>query len=195
MTNSTFQIRQLGDPILRKMAEAVMDITDNHTQSFLDDLLQFVLDKKGMGIAAPQVGISQRLFIMSSRPNSRYPAAPEMEPTFVINPEIVWSSSEIEKDWEGCLSIPGLRGLVSRPNYIRYTGYDQTGQFIQREVNGFHATVVQHECDHLKGILYPMQMKNMSQFGFVDVLNREPEPETELKSELKSESEPESEQV
>lgn len=160
MTNSTFQIRQLGDPILRKMAEVVMDITDNHTQSFLDDLLQFVLDKNGMGISAPQVGVSQRLFIMSSRPNSRYPSAPEMEPTFVINPEIVWSSSEIEKDWEGCLSIPGIRALVPRHAAIKVEYTSRTSESIQTEFSGFLARVFQHELDHLDGKVFLDRIEN-----------------------------------
>ncbi|MFW5451146.1 MAG: peptide deformylase [Methylophagaceae bacterium] len=154
MTNNSFTIRQLGDPVLRNIAETVTDITDSHTQSFLDDLLQFVLDKKGMGIAAPQVGISQRIFIMSSRPNSRYPSAPEMEPTFVINPEIIRPSTETEKDWEGCLSIPGVRALVPRHTAIKVQYTSRTGEIIEAEYSGFLARVFQHELDHLDGKVF-----------------------------------------
>lgn len=154
MTRTGFEIIQLGHPNLRAPSVAIADITSTELQSFIDKLLQFVIDRGGMGIAAVQVDVNQRLFIMCSRPNSRYPDAPEMAPTVVINPEVVWSSPEKNTDWEGCLSLPGIRGLVPRHNTIKVKFQTRNGAFIETEYSGFIARVFQHELDHLDGIVF-----------------------------------------
>jgi peptide deformylase len=154
MNHAEFELIQLGHPHLRRRAEAVNDISTTKTQLLLDELLAFVLTKNGVGIAAPQVDINLRLFIMCSRPSSRYPLAPEMAPTFVINPEIVWRSDDIEKGWEGCLSLPGIRGLVPRHHAIKVQYTSRSNQTIEAEYTGFIARVFQHELDHLDGIVY-----------------------------------------
>lgn len=154
MSNNIFEIIQLGHPHLRHQAKLVDKIPSTETQYLLDELLKFVLARNGVGIAAPQVDINKRIFIICSRPNSRYPLAPEMAPTFIINPEITWRSDDIEKDWEGCLSLPGVRGLVPRHRTIkvRYsTRYDES---IEAEYTGFIARIFQHEFDHLEGIVF-----------------------------------------
>lgn len=160
MYDKNFQILQLGHPELRIIAQPVIDISSNQIQSFLDALLQFVNEKNGMGIAAPQVGISERIFIMCSRPNSRYPYAPEMKPTVVINPEITWFSSETEKDWEGCLSVPGVRALVPRHTSIKVKFLSQLGDVIETEYSGFLARIFQHEFDHLEGKVFLDRVKD-----------------------------------
>lgn len=154
MSHKQFEILQLGHPALRKIAEQVINISESKTQKFLDQLLQFVIDKNGMGIAAPQVERSEKIFIMSSKPNARYPYAPDMEPTFVINPEILWTSPDIEKDWEGCLSIPGIRALVPRHQSIKVQFYSRHGEIIKAEYSGFIARIFQHEFDHLIGKVF-----------------------------------------
>lgn len=160
MYDKNFQILQLGHPELRIIAQPVIDISSNQIQSFLDALLQFVNEKNGMGIAAPQVGISERIFIMCSRPNSRYPYAPEMKPTVVISPEITWFSSETEKDWEGCLSVPGVRALVPRHTSIKVKFLSQLGDVIETEYSGFLARIFQHEFDHLEGKVFLDRVKD-----------------------------------
>lgn len=149
-----FLILQLGHPTLRQIASPVSDVDNASFQQWLDDLLAFVLQANGMGIAAPQVGVSQRVFIMSSRPNARYPHAPEMAPTFVINPEITWYSEATEKDWEGCLSLPGIRALVPRHQSIRVRYTSRDGETVETEYSGFLARVFQHEFDHLEGKVF-----------------------------------------
>ena len=148
------QISLLGHPILREPAEEVEDITDPLVQQIIDDMLLTVVDAKGVGIAAPQIYEAQRIFIVASRPNERYPDAPKMEPTAVINPEIIWKSEEMSRSWEGCLSIPGVRGLVprSRKINVRYTTRD--GEVVEREYSGFIARIFQHEFDHLEGLVF-----------------------------------------
>lgn len=145
-----FQIAQLGHPVLRRVAEAVTEL-DASVRELVDDLFATSREANGAGIAAPQIHVSRRVFILSIRPTPRYPNAPEMEPTAVINPEILWASEELEKDWEGCLSIPGIRGRVPRPAAIRvrYQGLD--GEHVEREFSGFAARVFLHENDHLEG--------------------------------------------
>lgn len=151
---TNFIIHQLGHPILRRKAEAVENILDPIFQRQLDALMQFVLDKGGMGIAAPQVGISQQYFILSSHPNARYPYAPDLPPFFVINPQILNSSFSQSKDWEGCLSLPGIRALVPRHDHIRVRYQNRTGEWIEAEYQGFLARVFQHENDHLQGHVF-----------------------------------------
>lgn len=153
MTNH-FDIVQLGDPVLRQAAEPVKDIHAPEFQAMLNKLLDFVLAKGGMGIAAPQVGISQRVFILSSHPNERYPYAPDVAPFFAINPEIISHSDSKQKDWEGCLSLPGIRALVPRYDSINVRYYTRDAELIETEYEGFLARVFQHELDHLNGKVF-----------------------------------------
>lgn len=145
-----FQIAQLGDPVLRRVAEPVSEIDDS-VRELVGDLFATSQDANGAGIAAPQIFVSKRVFILSIRPTPRYPNAPDLPPTAVINPEILWASEDTEKDWEGCLSIPGIRGRVPRPTAIRvrYLGLD--GETVEQEFRGFAARVFLHENDHLEG--------------------------------------------
>ncbi len=143
---------------LTQKAAPVLDFKNPELQAFIDDLIQCGDDNDGVGIAAPQVGNSWRLFIMAPRPNPRYPDAPLMEATAIINPEILSASSETEKGWEGCLSVPGFRGLVPRSIAIEVTFLDRTGLRQNRKLTGFLARLFQHEFDHLEGILYPDRM-------------------------------------
>jgi peptide deformylase len=149
-----FTILLLGNPKLRLTAEEVNDISSANNQAVFKQLMDFVLKKKGMGIAAPQVDISQRFFIMSSHPNSRYPHAPVMEPTLVVNPKITWVSEEMTKDWEGCLSVPGVRALVSRHDEIDVSYTLANNQRVETRYSGFLARIFQHELDHLDGIVF-----------------------------------------
>lgn len=148
------QIAQLGQPVLREMAGKIADPSDSAVQALIDDMLVTVADANGVGIAAPQVFESLSLFIVASRPNPRYPRAPEMEPTAMINPEILWVSDEKEKDWEGCLSIPGLRGLVPRHRRIGMRYVTRAGELREEEYEEFLARVFQHEFDHVQGMVF-----------------------------------------
>lgn len=137
--------------------------------SLLGDMQETMVDAHGAGLAAPQIGENVRVVIFEVRENPRYPGV--LVPfTVLINPVITPLSEQLEEGWEGCLSVPGLRGAVERYDHIRYTGFDADGKPIDRTVQGFHARVVQHECDHLDGVLYPMRMKDMSKFGFTEIL-------------------------
>jgi peptide deformylase len=129
-----------------------------------------MIDEGGVGIAAPQIGSNQRVIMFGFEENPRYPDAGPIPFTILINPVITFLSSEMVDGWEGCLSVPGLRGLVPRYNHIKYSGYDEKGQLITRVVDGFHARVVQHETDHLDGILYPQRIKDLRFFGFEEEL-------------------------
>jgi len=154
-----FPIAQLGHPVLRRVAEPVQEI-DASVRELVEDLFATSREANGAGIAAPQIHVSRRVFILSIRPTPRYPHAPTLEPTAVINPEILWVSDEREKDWEGCLSIPGIRGRVPRPTAIRvrYQGLD--GVTVEREFNGFAARVFLHENDHLEGMTWLDHVEN-----------------------------------
>lgn len=147
------EIAQLGHPVLRKIAEPVVEIDDS-VQRLIDDLFATSEAANGAGIAAPQVHVSSRVFILSIKPSPRYPDAPEVEPTAVINPKILWVSDRIEKDWEGCLSVPGIRGKVPRPDAIRVRFQTREGETIEREFSGFAARVFLHEHDHLEGMTW-----------------------------------------
>ncbi len=149
-----FEILQLGHPLLRQTAEPIVAISESSFQSQLDALLEFVLARGGMGIAAPQVGISQQFFILSSHPNARYPYAPQVEPFVVINPVITSSSATQTKDWEGCLSLPGIRALVPRFDYVDVRYQTHLGETIETRYEGFLARVFQHELDHLHGKVF-----------------------------------------
>ncbi|HXE97281.1 MAG TPA: peptide deformylase [Dongiaceae bacterium] len=148
------QIAQLGQPVLRGVAGLVADAADPAVQALIDDMLVTMVDANGVGIAAPQVFEPLSLFIVASRPNPRYPDAPEMEPTVMINPEILLVSDEKEKGWEGCLSIPGLRGLVPRHARIGVRYLTREGELREVEYAGFLARVFQHEFDHVNGMLF-----------------------------------------
>lgn len=148
------QIAQLGHKVLRNKALKVPEITSASVQSIIDDMLATVSDMDGVGLAAPQIYESLQIFIMASRPNPRYPYAPAMEPTAIINPDILWYSEEKHKDWEGCLSIPGIRGLVPRHQNIHVKYTTREGITIEQKFSDFVARIFQHENDHLNGISF-----------------------------------------
>ncbi|GFE59788.1 peptide deformylase [Geobacter sp. AOG2] len=148
------QIAQLGQPVLRQETELVGDPADRALQALIDDMLATMAEANGVGIAAPQVYEPLRLFVVASRPNPRYPQAPAMEPTPMLNPEILWQSDEIEKGWEGCLSVPGIRGMVPRSLRIGVRYLSRTGQVCDDELSGFIARVFQHEYDHISGMVF-----------------------------------------
>jgi len=162
-------IRLFGDPILRQQAVEVVDF-DKELRRLVEDLTDTMLGAPGAGLAAPQIGIDLQLVIFGFGRNERYPDAPPVPETVLINPLITPLGAEMEDGWEGCLSVPGLRGVVPRHARIRYAGFDAEGRSIEREAEGFHARVVQHECDHLMGVLYPMRVRDFSRFGFTSVL-------------------------
>ncbi|MCK5391456.1 MAG: peptide deformylase [Deltaproteobacteria bacterium] len=148
------EIAELGHPVLRERASEIENLGDQEIQNFIDDLIATAIDSNGVGIAAPQVFEPKRIFIISSRPNVRYPNAPEMGPTALINPEIISFSEEKEKDWEGCLSIPGIRGLVPRHKLIKVKYLTRDGKEVEGEFSDFIARIFQHELDHLNGIVF-----------------------------------------
>ena len=154
------QISQLGNPVLRQPSQVVENIQDSRIQQLIDNLIFTVGHAHGVGIAAPQVARGDRLFIVASRPNLRYPQAPKMEPTAMINPRIVASSTETVKDWEGCLSIPGMRGLVPRSRSIEIEYTNRDGQLHKQELTDFVARIFQHEHDHLDGIMFLDRVEN-----------------------------------
>ncbi|MBD2169443.1 peptide deformylase [Calothrix membranacea FACHB-236] len=147
-------IIQLGNPILRQKASLIDNIHSEIVQNLIEDLLVTVAQSNGVGIAAPQIAESYRLFIVASRPNPRYPNAPEMAPTAMINPKIIGHSTEVVKGWEGCLSVPGVRGLVPRYQKIQVEYTDHNGELQQQELTDFVARIFQHEYDHLEGIVF-----------------------------------------
>lgn len=164
-------ILKMGDPRLLRMAKPVTDFDSDALHLLVSDLLDTMRAAHGAGLAAPQIGMDLQLVVFGSyERNPRYPDRPVVPPTVLINPVITPLGDAEESDWEGCLSVPGLRGLVPRWTHIRYTGFDPYGDPIDRSVEGFHARVVQHECDHLWGKLYPMRMRDFSQFGYTEVL-------------------------
>ncbi|MDJ0597380.1 MAG: peptide deformylase [Crocosphaera sp.] len=160
MINSNLEIAQVGNPILRQQAQYVTNISDEKLQQFIDTLLTTAMDAKGVGIAAPQLSQSYRLFIVCSHPNPRYPDAPLMEPTVMINPRLLSHSQERVKGWEGCLSVPGIRGLVPRYQTITVEYLDRYGKLHQQELTDFIARIFQHELDHLNGILFIDRVEN-----------------------------------
>jgi peptide deformylase len=148
------QISQLGNPVLRRRSQVVENIQDDRIQELIDNLISTVQQANGVGIAAPQVAMGDRLFVVASRPNLRYPQAPKMDPTAMINPRIIANSTETVKDWEGCLSIPGIRGLVPRSRSIEIEYTSRDGQLHRQELTDFVARIFQHEHDHLDGIVF-----------------------------------------
>ena len=160
----------MGDARLLRIAQEVRDFDTPDLHALLTDMRDTMQALNGAGLAAPQIGVNLRVVIFGVQHNARYPDAEEVPQTVLINPVIFPSNEMMEEDWEGCLSVPGLRGLVPRFSHIRYQGKDQAGALIDRTVSGFHARVVQHECDHLDGILYPMRIRDMSKFGYTEEL-------------------------
>jgi peptide deformylase len=157
------EIIQLGDPLLRAKAQLVENIQDQRIQKLVDDLIATVKHANGVGIAAPQVAKRDRLFIVASRPNPRYPSAPEMAPTAMVNPKILAHSNEVVKGWEGCLSIPGIRGLVPRSQAIEVEYTDRHGKLQKQELTDFVARIFQHEYDHLDGIVFLDRLESMQE--------------------------------
>lgn len=162
------EILRMGNPILLKVSEKVKKFDTPEIHELIKDMIETMKDAQGAGLAAPQVGESIQLVIFGVDKNERYPDAEEVPFTVLINPVITPLTQEKEDDWEGCLSVPGMRGVVPRYKTINYKGFDQYGNEVNRNAEGFHARVVQHECDHLFGILYPSRIENMKLFGFHD---------------------------
>lgn len=163
-------ILRMGDARLLRRAEPVTNFGTRELRELVQDMMETMEASGGVGLAAPQVGVSLQLVIFGFEASERYPQADAVPFTILANPVLTPLGEEMEKGWEGCLSLPGLRGLVSRHRRLSYAGFDAEGRALKREVEGFHARVVQHECDHLWGVLYPMRMNDMSRFGFSDVL-------------------------
>lgn len=164
-------ILKMGDPRLLRVAQPVTDFGAPALDALIQDMEDTMAAAQGAGLAAPQIGVDLQVVIFGTgAPNARYPDAPPVPRTVLVNPVIVPVSPEQEEGWEGCLSVPGLRGVVPRWRQIRYTGCDRQGRPIERVVEGFHARVVQHECDHLQGVLYPMRVRDFTRFGFTEVL-------------------------
>lgn len=163
-------ILKMGDPRLLRQAQTVERFDTPELHALIADMFDTMRAANGAGLAAPQIGVDRQIVIFGFKQNARYPDAPAVPETVLINPVLTQLSGETEEGWEGCLSVPGLRGMVPRWTKLRYEGFDQFGNAINREVDGFHARVVQHECDHLEGILYPMRIKDFSKFGFTEIL-------------------------
>ena len=164
------EILKMGDPRLLRVAQPVREFDTPELHSLVADMFDTMESANGAGLAAPQIGVDLQLVIFGFSRNERYPEAPPVPRTVLINPVITPLSDAEEEGWEGCLSVPGLRAVVPRISRIRYTGFDPAGAPIEREADGFHARVVQHECDHLQGILYPMRVRDFSRFGYTEVL-------------------------
>lgn len=163
-------ILPMGDPRLLRVAQPVVDFGTQDLKALVADMLETMEAVGGVGLAAPQIGVNLRLVIFGFDQSERYPDAPAVPFTVLANPVLTPLSEEIEEGWEGCLSVPGLRGWVPRFRQLRYSGQDVDGGLIERTVEGFHARVVQHECDHLDGVLYPMRIRDFKRFGFVEAL-------------------------
>jgi len=165
------EILKMGDPRLLRVAQPVTEFDTDALHLLVTDMLDTMRAANGAGLAAPQIGVDLQLVIFGSNDrNARNPDRPIVPPTVLCNPVITPLGDAEENDWEGCLSVPGLRGLVPRWSRIRYIGFDQYGDAIDRTVDGFHARVVQHECDHVWGKLYPMRLRDFRQFGYTEVL-------------------------
>ena len=164
------EVLKMGDLRLLEKSQPMEAFGTPQLRELIGDMRDTMAHLNGAGLAAPQIGVPLRVVIFGITRNPRYPDAEEVPDTVLLNPVITPIGAEMEEDWEGCLSVPGMRGVVPRFKTLRYQGFDESGNPIDRSVAGFHARVVQHECDHLDGILYPMRMRDMSQFGFVEVL-------------------------
>lgn len=164
------EILRMGDPRLLERAQPVEQFDTPELHALLVDMHDTMIAAEGVGLAAPQIGVSLQVVVFGFQHNERYPDAPPVPYTVLINPTLTPIDDDMEDGWEGCLSVPGMRGVVPRYQRLRYRGFDQYGKPIDRTVDGFHARVVQHETDHLLGILYPMRIKDFTKFGFTDVL-------------------------
>ncbi|ROH88178.1 peptide deformylase [Pseudomethylobacillus aquaticus] len=164
------EVLRMGDPVLLQKAAPVAKYDTPELHALIQDMQDTMAHMNGAGIAAPQIGVSLRVVIFGVGSNPRYPDAEQVPYTVLINPVLNPVGELMEEGWEGCLSVPGMRGVVPRYTRLHYTGFDQYGKPIDRLVSGFHARVVQHECDHLEGVLYPMRIRDLSRFGFTDVL-------------------------
>jgi len=163
-------VLKMGDPRLLQQAQPLQQFDTPELHALLADLRDTMAHLNGAGLAAPQIGVGLQVVIFGVEQNPRYPQVEDIPDTVLINPVLTPLSDELEEDWEGCLSLPGLRGMVPRHARLRYQGFDEKGNPIDRSVSGFHARVVQHECDHLLGILYPMRIRDFSKFGFIQAL-------------------------
>jgi peptide deformylase len=164
------EVIRMGHPLLLQVAEPVDAFDTPELHALVEDLLDTMKAMNGAGIAAPQIAVSKQVVIFGGFRSPRYPDAEEVPLTVLVNPVLTALGEEMEDGWEGCLSVPGMRGIVPRHTRLRYQGFDQYGAAIDRTVSGFHARVVQHECDHLQGVLYPMRIRDLRSFGFADVL-------------------------
>ena len=171
------KILKMGDARLLRIADPVTEFNTPELLEIISDMFETMAHANGAGLAAPQIGINLQLVIFGFKDNPRYPDAPGVPETVLLNPVLTPLSEEMDESWEGCLSVPGMRGMVPRWSKLRYEGVDQFGGKISRDVDGFHARVVQHECDHLNGVLYPMRIRDLSQFGFTEVLFPEMDPD------------------
>ena len=171
-------VLRLGDPRLLQSACKVTDFDHPELDALLEDMFDTMAAEDGAGLAAPQIGVALRVVIFGFDSNPRYPQSDAVPRTVLINPTITPLSDAMEDGWEGCLSVPGMRGVVSRFSHIRYTGFDASGNIIDVEAEGFHARVVQHECDHLDGIIYTQKLKDPLKFGFTDELANSGQLET-----------------
>jgi peptide deformylase len=169
-------ILKMGDPRLLRIAKPVSEFDTPELRALIDDMFETMAHANGAGLAAPQIGVDLQLVIFGFDRNDRYPDAPAVPKTVLINPSIEPLGEEEVDGWEGCLSVPGLRGVVPRWERIRYAGFDPKGKAIEREAEGFHARVVQHECDHLIGRLYPTRMRDLTRFGYTSVLFPDMDP-------------------
>lgn len=163
------RVLRMGDPELRRVSDPVSRFDDS-LALLIQDLWDTMSARGGVGIAAPQIGVPLRVVVFEVANSERYPEAPPVPRTVLINPEIEFTDDDVSEGWEGCLSVPGLRGIVPRHRRLRYRGLDAEGRPFEREAEDFHARVVQHECDHLDGILYPQRMGDLSTLGFEDEL-------------------------
>ena len=164
------EVLRMGHPVLRERAKPVEKFGTPELRALLEDMKETMAAKNGAGLAAPQIGVGQRIVIFGVEHNPRYPDAEPVPFTVLVNPKLVMLTREVDEDWEGCLSVPGMRGVVPRYTKLRYTGFDIEGNPLDRVAEGFHARVVQHECDHLDGILYPQRMTDLTRFGFNEEL-------------------------
>lgn len=163
-------VLRMGDPRLLQVAKPVTDFSTPELDELINDMFDTMRAEDGVGLAAPQIGVDLRVVIFGFDNNPRYPDVAAVPKSVLINPVIKPLDEQCEDGWEGCLSVPGMRGLVPRFSHIRYTGYDASGQLLDVTAKGFHARVVQHECDHLDGILYPQRIRDYREFGFLDEL-------------------------
>ena len=164
------EVLRMGDPRLLRRSDEIKTFGTVELRNLLEDMRDTMAHLSGAGLAAPQIGVNLRVVIFGVRANPRYPGVEEVPDTVLINPVLTPLEDELEDGWEGCLSVPGMRGVVPRYKRLRYSGFDENGKPFQRDVSDFHARVVQHEVDHLDGILYPMRIRDFTRFGFNEAL-------------------------